>query len=346
MKHHFSKKILLTGACGYIGSHTLVDLFENGFDVISIDNLSRGYMQLLKGVEKITGKSVQNYAIDLCDASALHDFFDTHPDINGIIHFAAYKSVNESVREPLLYYHNNIASLVNLLQEVQQRQIPHFIFSSSCSVYGNVKHLPVTENTPLPTAESPYGFSKQIGETMIRDMAQVCPQQQFVLLRYFNPVGAHPSAIIGEIPHGTPENLVPYITQTAIGKREQLTVYGNDYPTRDGSCIRDYIHVCDIASAHTKALQYLMDKKNTGNCEVFNLGSGEGVSVLELIQAFEQSTGKALNYRIGARRAGDVVAVYADNTLAKEKLGWIPQYGVADMMQSAWKWEQYCANSR
>lgn len=332
-------KVIVTGGTGYIGSHTIVDLINNGFEVICIDNLSRSKIYSLTGIEKITGKRPTFYQIDLCDKEATLQVIGKHKDAVGIIHFAALKSVGESVDKPLLYYANNIDSLLNILTAMQQYNIPNFVFSSSCSVYGNADTLPVTEETPIKNAESPYAHTKQIGEDIIRNFSKVNPAQQNILLRYFNPVGAHPSANIGEIPIDQPNNLVPYITQTAIGKLQQLTVFGNDYNTRDGSCIRDYIHVCDIAHAHTLALQFLIDKKNTTNCEVFNLGTGNGMSVLEAIYAFEKVSGKKLNYTIGGRRIGDVVAVYADNSKAATQLKWTCEYNLEDAMLSAWNWE-------
>jgi UDP-glucose 4-epimerase len=332
-------KVIVTGGTGYIGSHTIVDLLQNNFEVVCIDNLSRSKEYALTGIEQISGKKIKFYKTDLCDKAATLKILKEHRDAVGIIHFAALKSVPESMEKPLEYYANNIDSLLNVLEGIKQYNIPNFVFSSSCSVYGNVSELPVKENTPMQSAESPYGHTKQIGEDIIRFYSKVNTTNS-VLLRYFNPVGAHPSALIGEIPIDTPNNLAPYITQTAIGKLGQLTVFGNDYPTRDGSCVRDYIHVCDIAQAHTLALQFLLDKKNTSNCEVFNLGTGTGVSVLEAIQAFEKSTGIKLNYTIGARRAGDVVAVYADNEKAKKQLGWVCKYSLEDAMKSAWEWER------
>jgi UDP-glucose 4-epimerase len=332
------KKILVTGGCGYIGSHTIVDLIENGFDPICVDNNSRSTPVLLEGIEKITGKKVKNYKVDLCNFDETHAVFQENPEIEGIIHFAAYKSVGESVHEPLLYFENNLMSLINILKCVKEFQVPYFIFSSSCTVYGNPDEIPVTESTPPKPAESPYGYTKQMGEQIVSETTKTIFAQS-ILLRYFNPVGAHPSALIGEMPLGKPENLVPAITQTAIGKLPQMKVYGNDYPTRDGSCVRDYIHVSDIAHAHTLALQYLSAHKNKSRCEVFNLGTGNGVTVLEAINAFEKVSGVKLNYVIGPRRQGDVVAVYADNKLARKELGWDIKYSLEDMMSTAWKWE-------
>ncbi|MEY2638694.1 MAG: UDP-glucose 4-epimerase GalE [Bacteroidota bacterium] len=332
-------KILVTGGCGYIGTHTIVDLIENGFEVVSIDNLSRSDIRALKAVETLTGKSIKNYQVDLCNFDDTYAVFQEHTDITGIIHFAAYKAVGESCEKPLLYYENNLNSLVNLLKCADEFGIPHIVFSSSCTVYGNPDSTPVTEDFPIKQAESPYGATKQMGEVIVRDFTKSTAASA-ILLRYFNPVGAHPSATIGELPIGRPMNLVPAITQTAIGKLPQMTVHGTDYPTRDGSCIRDYIHVCDIASAHTLALQYLLGNKNTTDCEVFNLGTGNGISVLEAIHTFEKVSGVKLNYTTGPRRSGDVVATYANNTAAIEKLGWKIKYNLEDMMRTAWAWEQ------
>ena len=332
-------KILVTGGCGYIGSHTIVDLIENGYDVISVDNNSRSNPIILKGIEQITGKRIKNYKVDLCNFDDTHAIFQENEDISGIIHFAAYKSVEESVRQPLLYYENNLVSLINLLKCVQEFQVTHFVFSSSCSVYGNTDKVPVTEDTPLMTAESPYGNTKQMSEQIVTAFAKSSAAQT-ILLRYVNPAGAHPSAVIGEMPIGKPSNLVPAITQTAIGRIDKMYVYGTDYTTRDGSCIRDYIHVCDLAHAHTLSLKYLEEGNNTTNCEIFNLGSGHGVTVLEAIHAFEKVSGIKLNYEKGPRRSGDVVSVYANNDLAKEKLGWTPRFSLEDIMTSAWKWER------
>lgn len=332
-------KILVTGGCGYIGGHTIVDLVESGFDVISVDDLSRGSLNMLEGVNKVTGKNIKNYKVNLCDPDDTQAIFVENPDIVGIIHFAAYKSVGESVHHPLRYFHNNINSLVNLLQCVKDNNIKYFVFSSSCSVYGNPDKLPVDEKAVMKEPESPYARTKQMGEAICRDFSRANPDFNVILLRYFNPVGAHPSAIIGERQE-KPENLVPVITETAIGKRPEMKVNGGDYDTRDGSCVRDYIHVMDIASAHTKSVQYLINEKNTEACEVFNLGTGNGVTVLELIKAFEKITGEQLNYQVGPRREGDVVAVYADNCKARALLDWDIKFGIEEMMNTAWKWEQ------
>ncbi len=331
-------KVLVTGGCGYIGVHTIVDLIENNFEVICVDDNSRSKADILAGVEAITNKKIPHYKVNLCNAQDTRLVFEENPDIKGIIHFAAYKSVPESVNEPLAYYQNNLNSLLNLLDCVDRFEIPYFVFSSSCSVYGNAKQLPVTEATPWQTPESPYAHTKQIGEEMIQAYAKL-QKNTNILLRYFNPVGAHETGHIGEVQE-KPQNLVPIITQTAIGLRSQMKVYGSDYNTRDGSCIRDYVHVMDIANAHTKALQYLIAQKNKGNCEVFNLGLGEGVTVLEAIRAFEKISGQKLNYEIGDRRPGDVEKIYANNEKAKNLLNWEPERDIDDMMYTAWQWEQ------
>lgn len=332
------KKILVTGGCGFIGAHTVVDLIENGYDVISIDDNSRSSDYLLEGIEKITGKRIKNYKVDLKNFDETLAVFQENEGIDGIIHFAAYKAVGESVGAPLLYYENNLFSLINVLKCVKEFNIPNFVFSSSCTVYGNPDAIPVTETSPEKPAESPYGATKQMGEKIVKDFtkAENC---NAILLRYFNPVGAHPSIQIGELPIGRPQNLVPAITQFAIGKINDMTVYGNDYPTRDGSCVRDYIHVSDIAHAHTLALEFLISKKNNSACEIFNLGSGNGVTVLEAIHAFEKVSGKKLDYKIGQRRPGDVIAIYANNNLATTALGWEVKYNLDDMMRTAWQWE-------
>lgn len=331
-------KILVTGGCGYIGSHTIVDLIKNGYEVISVDNNSRSNPIILKGVEQITEKKIKNYKVDLCNYDDTFAIFLENTDITGVIHFAAYKSVEESVADPLLYFENNINSLINLLKCVQEFKIPHFVFSSSCTVYGNADEVPVTENTLLNKPASPYGLTKQIGEQIVNEFSNSSGLQT-ILLRYFNPAGAHPSILIGEMPLGKPQNLVPAIMQTAVGRIPKMLVHGNDYPTRDGSCIRDYIHVCDLAHAHTLSLKYLEADKNNTLCDVFNLGSGNGTSVLEAIFAFEKVSNVKLNYEIGPRRAGDVEAIYANNDLAKKELGWTPNYSLEDIMSTAWKWE-------
>lgn len=331
-------KILVTGGCGYIGSHTLVDLIDNGFEVISIDNLVNASASILDGVKAITGKTVQNYPVDLCDKAATRAVFQANPDIVGIIHFAALKYVGESVEKPLLYFHNNIDSLLNILECMLEFGVKNIIFSSSCSVYGNATELPVTESTPFQKAESPYARTKQMGEQILED---VCFQEKglnAVILRYFNPAGAHETTLIGEAATAA-TNLVPVITETAAGKRASMTVFGADYSTRDGSCVRDYIHVMDLANAHTKAIQYLLANQQESNCEIFNLGIGEGVTVLEAIQAFEAVAGQKLNYVIGPRRAGDVVAIYANNDRAVRRLGWQAKRNITDIMRSAWEWE-------
>jgi UDP-glucose 4-epimerase len=315
-----------------------VDLIKNGYDVISVDNNSRSNPGMLTGIESITGKKIKNYKVDLCNFDDTFAIFHEN-DIRGVIHFAAFKAVGESVEKPLLYFENNLTSLINLLKCVQEFETPYFVFSSSCTVYGNPDQIPVTEKTPPKPAESPYGYTKQMGEQIINEFAKSIGTH-CILLRYFNPVGAHPSIKIGEMPIGKPQNLVPAITQTAIGKLDKMTVYGNDYDTRDGSCLRDFIHVSDIAHAHTLSIKYLEEEKNTGLCEVFNLGSGNGVTVLEAIHAFEKVSGTKLNYEIGPRRTGDVIAIYANNDLARQLLGWNPQYSLEDMMRTAWEWEQ------
>lgn len=331
-------KILVTGGCGYIGSHTIADLIEHGFDVISIDDNSRSTSYAIRGIEQITGKKIKNYHVDLKNFDETLAVFQENPGITGVIHFAAYKAVGESVEQPLMYYENNLFSLINLLKCVNEFNIPHFVFSSSCTVYGSPDSTPVTEQSPIKKAESPYGATKQMGEEILCDFAK-SKLTNAILLRYFNPTGAHPTTLLGELPLGRPQNLVPAITQTAIGKLPKMMVYGNDYPTRDGSCIRDFIHVCDIAHAHTLAIQYLVAGKNKTSCDVFNLGTGNGVTVLEAIHTFEEVSGVRLNYEIGPRRPGDIMAIYANNNYAVTALGWNIQYGIKDMMKTAWEWE-------
>lgn len=331
-------KILVSGGCGYIGAHTLTDLIESGYDVISIDDNSRSTSYLLSGIEKITGQKVKNYKVNLCDFDDTRAVFQENPDITGIIHFAAFKAVGESVDMPLTYFDNNLSSLINLLKCTSEFNIPYFVFSSSCTVYGNPDHIPVTEKSPTKPPESPYGATKQMGEQIIMHSKGVL-DTQFILLRYFNPVGAHPSLQIGELPIGTPANLVPAITQSAIGKIPALIIHGSDYPTRDGSNIRDFIHVCDIAHAHTLSIKLLEEGRNKEKVEIFNLGTGNGVSVMEVIHAFETTTGQKLDYSIGPRRPGDVVAIYANNEKAVNELGWKIQYDINTMMKTAWDWE-------
>lgn len=339
-------KILVTGGCGYIGSHTVVDLLANEYEVISIDNNIRSKALTVQRIESVTGRKITNHAVDLCDKEATRRVLDQEGTIHGIIHFAALKSVPESVEKPLLYYRNNLLSLINLLELCEEYSIVNFVFSSSCSVYGNATQLPVTEETPLGTAESPYARTKQMGEDIIRDFSKVSKQGKYILLRYFNPVGAHESGKLGEDTPDVITAIVPRITGVAIGKYKDFTVFGDDYDTRDGTCIRDYIHVMDIASAHTKALQYLFDKKNETNCEVFNLGTGNGVSVLEAIQSFERVSNTSLNWKKGPRRPGDVVSIYADNRRACEQLGWRIERNLDTMMRTAWVWEQFLAENK
>ena len=332
---------MVTGGAGYIGSHTIIELLNHGgFDVISADNFFTSTPRSYEQVKLITGKKFTEYRLDLCNIHEFDNLFSAH-EIEGVIHFAAYKAVGESVELPLKYYHNNIASLVNLLELCRKHKTPHVIFSSSCSVYGNIEKLPVNEDTPLPRAESPYAYTKQIGERIMEDVCSRYPDFNGVSLRYFNPVGAHESGTIGEWPISKPNNLVPLITGTAIGKYQELTIFGGDYPTRDGTNIRDYIHVSDIANAHVLALDHLFAGKNKSNYDVYNLGSGNGVSVLEAISAFEKVSGKKLNYKIGDRRPGDVVAVYSDSSRAEKALGWKPKHDINSMMKTAWGWEMY-----
>lgn len=331
-------KILVTGGCGYIGAHTITDLIENGFEVVSIDDNSRSTRYLLSGIEKITSKKVKNYKVDLKDYNDTRAVFQENEDISGIIHFAAYKAVGESVEEPLMYFENNLFSLINLMKCVEEFNIPYFVFSSSCTVYGSPDTIQVTEESPIKKAESPYGATKQMGEEIINSVVKAT-ETKAILLRYFNPVGAHPSCLIGELPAGKPANLVPAITQTAIGKIPSMTVFGTDYDTRDGSCVRDYIHVSDIAHAHTLAIKNLIANKNKTNCDIFNLGTGNGVTVLEAIKAFEEVSGQKLDYKVGPRRPGDIVSIYANNNYAVTTLGWDIKYDLKEMMRTAWNWE-------
>jgi UDP-glucose 4-epimerase len=332
-------KILVTGGLGFIGSHTVVELQNKGFEVVIIDNLSNSSEAVLKGIIAISGKKPLFEKLDLREKASVHAFFKKYNDISGVIHFAASKAVGESVTNPLLYYENNIASLVYLLQELQQKTEAHFIFSSSCTVYGQADVMPIDENAPIKPAMSPYGNTKQIGEEIITDVAKVT-NINAILLRYFNPIGSHPSAEIGELPIGVPQNLVPFITQTGIGLRKELMVYGNDYPTIDGTCIRDYIHVVDLAKAHVVALERLLEKKNEAKVEIFNLGTGIGSSVLEVISSFEKVSGKPFPYKIVDKREGDVTMAYASTDKANTILGWKTVSSLDEAMESAWKWEQ------
>ena len=332
-------KVLVTGGLGFIGSHTVVELQNKGFEVVIIDNLSNSSEAVLKGIKAITGKSPLFEKLDLREKVSVQEFFKKHNDVSGVIHFAASKAVGESVKNPLLYYENNIASLVYLLQELQQKAKAQFIFSSSCTVYGQADVMPIDENAPIKAAMSPYGNTKQIGEEIINDVAKVS-NINAILLRYFNPIGSHPSAEIGELPIGVPQNLVPFITQTGIGLRKELMVYGNDYPTVDGTCIRDYIHVVDLAMAHVVALERLLENKNEDKVEIFNLGTGVGSSVLEVISSFEKVSGKPFPYKIVERREGDVTMAYASTDKANNILGWKTASSLDEAMESAWKWEQ------
>lgn len=335
------KKILVTGGTGYIGSHTAVKLIESGYEVVIIDNLSNSKIEVLDGIEAITGVSPSFFKFDICDRRALKGFFEKHGDIEAIIHFAASKAVGESVEKPLLYYHNNLVSLMNLLDFMSATDVSNIVFSSSCTVYGQPDQLPVTEQSPIKPAESPYGNTKQISEEIIRDVIQAEFSLHAIALRYFNPVGAHPSAQIGELPLGVPNNLVPFITQTAAGIRDELQVFGDDYDTPDGTAIRDYIHVVDLAKAHVVAVARMIGDAQNKPFEIFNLGTGNGFSVLEVIKAFERVTGVKLNYRITGRRPGDIEKVWADTSFANRELGWKAERDLETMMASAWKWQQH-----
>jgi UDP-glucose 4-epimerase len=338
------KKILVTGGTGYIGSHTAVELINEGFDVVIIDNLYNSETEVADSIHNITGFKPQLQVFDLCDKEKTDAFFIKNKDISAVIHFAAYKAVGESVNKPLDYYRNNLLSLVNLLSAMKQNGIPHFVFSSSCTVYGQPEKLPVTEDAPLQPATSPYGNTKQVGETIIRDTTISDKNIKAISLRYFNPIGAHPSALIGELPRGVPENLVPYITQTAYGLRDELSVFGNDYDTPGGSCIRDYLHVVDLAKAHVVAVKRLIEGRNKKNYEVFNLGTGTGVSVLEAIKSFERVSGIKLKYKIVGRRAGDIEKIWADPSYANKELGWKTISSLDEAMKTAWIWEKKIRN--
>ena len=340
------KKILVTGGTGYIGSHTTVELIEEGFDVVIIDNLYNSEAEVIDRIHKITGVKPLLEVLDLCDHEKLDGFFRKNKDIAAVIHFAAYKAVGESVNKPLEYYRNNLLSLVNLLDAMKRFSVHDLVFSSSCTVYGQPEKLPVTEDAPLQPATSPYGNTKQIGEAIIRDTTVSDKNVKAISLRYFNPIGAHPTALIGELPRGIPENLVPYITQTAFGLRDELKVFGDDYNTPDGSCMRDYLHVVDLAKAHVVAVKRLIEGRNKTNYEVFNLGTGRGVSVLEAIKSFEHVSGLKVKYKIIGRRAGDIEKIWADPSFANKELGWKTLSTLDEAMKTAWDWENFIRNKK
>ncbi len=337
-------KILVTGGTGYIGSHTTVELIEQGYEVLIIDNLSNSEAFIVDRIEQITGVRPEFYEFDLLDNNKLDIFFKEHTDLIGVIHFAAAKAVGESVEKPLHYYRNNIVTMINLLEGMIKYNIENFVFSSSCTVYGQPDKLPVTEEAPVKPAESPYGYTKQVNENILKDTIASGANIKGIALRYFNPIGAHHSGLIGELPRGVPNNLLPFITQTAYGIREELKVFGDDYNTPDGSCIRDYIHVVDLAKAHIVAIERLINKKNKTKYEMFNVGTGNGFSVLEVIKAFERSTGEKLNYKIVGRRAGDIEQIWADTTIGNNELGWKAEKTIDEMTLSAWRWEQNYRN--
>jgi UDP-glucose 4-epimerase len=337
-------KVLVTGGLGFIGSHTIVELQQKGIEVVVIDNLCNSSLTVLDGIEKISGIRPYFEQLDLRDKSAVFSFFESQANIDGMIHFAASKAVGESVENPLLYYENNINTLVYVLQALEKYNISNFIFSSSCTVYGQADVLPITENAPIKKAESPYGNTKQIGEEIIQDTCKISSNLNAISLRYFNPIGAHSSAEIGELPIGVPQNLVPFITQTAIGVRKELSVFGNDYPTTDGTCVRDYIHVVDLAKAHVLAIERLVNNKNTSNYETYNIGTGKGSTILEVINSFEKISNTSLNYSFAPRRSGDVVEAYADNRKVSSDLGWKAESSLDDAMLSAWNWENKLKN--
>ena len=332
-------KVLIAGGTGYIGSHTVVELIEKGFEVVIVDNLSNSFPEVVDSIAIITGKRPDFIELDLADPDAADSFFDNYKGIDAAIHFAAYKAVGESVEKPLMYYRNNLYSLINLMGNMQKHNIGNLVFSSSCTVYGQPEELPVSEQSPIIPAWSPYANTKQISEEIIRDF---CSTSNFkaIALRYFNPIGAHPTSLIGEYPIGVPNNLMPFITQTAIGKREILSVFGDDYPTPDGTAIRDYIHVVDLAKAHVIAVERMVQSRTKSNFEVFNLGTGNGYSVLEVIRSFEKMSGQKLHYKIVGRRAGDIEKIWADPSFANRELGWKAELGLDEMTLSAWKWEQ------
>lgn len=338
------RQVLVTGGTGYIGSHTVVELQAVGFEVVIIDDLSNSSADVVDNIEKISGIRPAFENFNLLDFNLLEAFFEKYPNIEAIIHFAAFKAVGESVAKPLSYYRNNLVSLMNILDCMSKYKVSNLVFSSSCTVYGQPDQLPVTENTPKKDAESPYGNTKAISEEVLRDVVKVTPEFKVIALRYFNPIGAHPSALIGELPSGVPNNLVPFITQTAAGIRQQLSVFGDDYNTPDGSCIRDYINVVDLAKAHVIAINRLINDANTDRYEFFNVGTGNGASVLEVVNTFEKATGVKLNYKIVARRPGDVEKIYADTTIANSVLGWKAETSLYDTLISAWNWEKKIRN--
>ncbi len=333
------KKILVTGGLGFIGSHTVVELQNEGYEVVIIDNLSNSTIDVLDKITSITGKEPLYENLDLKNQESVQEFFKKHNTIAGVIHFAASKAVGESVEKPLKYYHNNISTLIYVLEEMRENSVKNFIFSSSCTVYGQADSMPITEEAPFKTAESPYGKTKQMGEDIISDTCKVSDLNA-IALRYFNPIGAHETAKIGELPIGVPQNLIPFVTQTAAGIREELSVFGGDYPTPDGTAVRDYIHVVDLAKAHTVAMKRLLTRDNKSSFEVFNIGTGKGSSVLDVIKAFENATQTTLNYKIVDRREGDIVEAYADTSFAKNELKWEANISLEDALASAWKWQQ------
>ena len=332
-------KILVTGGTGYIGSHTTVELINKGYEVVIIDNLSNSEVGVVDSIEKITGTRPKFYEIDLLDQVKLDEFFAKNNDLKGIIHFAAAKAVGESVQIPLHYYRNNLVTMLNLLEGMKKHEIENFVFSSSCTVYGQPDELPVTENAPIKPAESPYGYTKQVNENILKDTIASGANIKGIALRYFNPIGAHQSGLIGELPIGVPANLMPFVTQTAYGLRDQLSVFGDDYDTPDGSCIRDYIHVVDLAKAHIIAIERMIDGRNDSSYEMFNIGTGNGFSVFEVIKSFEKISGKKLNYVVAPRRAGDIVKIWADTTIGNTVLGWKAEKTLDEMTKSAWDWE-------
>lgn len=340
------RQVLVTGGTGYIGSHTVVELQAVGFDVVIIDDLSNSSIEVVDNIEKISGIRPAFEEFNLLNSDRLEAFFEKYTGIEAIIHFAAFKAVGESVEKPLSYYRNNLVSLMNILDCMSKYKVPNLVFSSSCTVYGQPDQLPVTENTPKKDAESPYGNTKAISEEVLRDVVKVTPDLKVIALRYFNPIGAHPSALIGELPRGVPNNLVPFITQTAAGIRQRLSVFGNDYNTPDGSCVRDYINVVDLAKAHVIAINRLINNTNTDRYEFFNVGTGDGVSVLKVVNTFEEATGIKLNYKIVDRRPGDVEKIYADTTIANTVLGWKAETSLYDTLISAWNWEKRIRNTK